>query len=675
MTKVTLTNSNQRGDMTYKSVALDQFAEAIRTSVFLRGSQIPRVCFGARLKKHNEQPKMMEYNALVLLEVDNLPDRSAAEKVRELASKVPYTLLAYIGINDREVKIVCRIQPYDGVMPEEKDAIQRFHTNGFARLHYIYSNDLHMTVENRRPSPDRICNVGFDRGVYYNPDAQPMLVSPDDHRLGASSEMADGYGNNVALLPGMDMQQSMRMAFEACLAAAYDKLRLMEYSAENQTHQLASVLADKCRKCGLPKMVALDLCRFKAWYEDSPMTVNTIFDNAYAADEIPFTPSKAINKVQLMTMKVDNYLRTHVELRRNDITKELQFRDRRLFRYDWRTLTDEDLNEITHGAMLSGINVRRNDMQLCINRAHTPTFNPIEDWIFHLPKWDGTDRVAQIISGIPTDDTVWHPFMRTWLRSMVAHWMGKDSTHGNALMPVLIGYQGCGKTTFCSMLLPPEMRNYYTDRIDIKNDTTIQLALSRYALINIDEFDQIKKGQQPLLKFLISTAGATMRLPFTPVIEERRRYASFIATTNNLQPLVDTTGSRRFLCIKVTGTMARLQDLDHAQLYAQLLHEIDRGERYWLNEAETAILEEHNARYMRADGLRDIILSLFRLPRKNERCRLLTTAAVIRIIKERLPNFKADDLNARRVGGILTEMGARENRNGDGTLYKVISKD
>ena len=41
---------------------------------------------------------------------------------------------------------------------------------------------------------------------------------------------------------------------------------------------------------------------------------------------------------------------------------------------------------------------------------------------------------------------------------------------------------------------------YYNDRLSMKNDNDIFLAMSGYALINIDEFDAMSKSQQPILK-------------------------------------------------------------------------------------------------------------------------------------------------------------------------------
>jgi predicted P-loop ATPase len=39
------------------------------------------------------------------------------------------------------------------------------------------------------------------------------------------------------------------------------------------------------------------------------------------------------------------------------------------------------------------------------------------------------------------------------------------------------------------------------------------------------------------------------RPPYGKTIKQFRRYTSFIGTTNQQKPLVDPTGSRRFVCV------------------------------------------------------------------------------------------------------------------------------
>ena len=92
--------------------------------------------------------------------------------------------------------------------------------------------------------------------------------------------------------------------------------------------------------------------------------------------------------------------------------------------------------------------------------------------------------------------------------------------------------QGCGKSTFCGQVLPPELTRYYNDRVNFKNEYDLLNQLSSFALINVDEFDSIGASRQPLLKYLLSKPDVKLRVPYGTAMTQRRRYASFIATTN-----------------------------------------------------------------------------------------------------------------------------------------------
>ena len=76
-----------------------------------------------------------------------------------------------------------------------------------------------------------------------------------------------------------------------------------------------------------------------------------------------------------------------------------------------------------------------------------PQYNPAQEFINGLPKWDGKNHVASLFSRLPGLSTEQHGFLAVWIRSVVAHWLQMDALHGNECVPTLIGNQGCGKTT------------------------------------------------------------------------------------------------------------------------------------------------------------------------------------------------------------------------------------
>ena len=60
-----------------------------------------------------------------------------------------------------------------------------------------------------------------------------------------------------------------------------------------------------------------------------------------------------------------------------------------------------------------------------------------------------------------------------------------------------------------------------------------------FMLINIDEFDQVSINQQGFLKHLLQKPVANLRKPYGSSIQEIRRYASFIGTSNHKDLLTD----------------------------------------------------------------------------------------------------------------------------------------
>ena len=170
----------------------------------------------------------------------------------------------------------------------------------------------------------------------------------------------------------------------------------------------------------------------------------------------------------------------------------------------------------------------------------------------------------------------------------------------------MVGSQGYRKTTFCRIILPPELRFGYTDSIDFKSKQEAERYLGRFFLINIDEFDQINVSQQGFLKHLLQKPVANLRKPYGNTIREMRRYASFIGTSNQKDLLTDPSGSRRFICIEVTAPINTNVTINYKQLYAQAMEAIYKGERYWLNDEDENILKQTNREFEQASPLEQL---------------------------------------------------------------------
>lgn len=70
---------------------------------------LPRICFAAEYAHKNHERLMVSYNGLVVLELNGLDSYEQAVTLRNQASKMPETLMAFLGGSGMSVKIVCRV--------------------------------------------------------------------------------------------------------------------------------------------------------------------------------------------------------------------------------------------------------------------------------------------------------------------------------------------------------------------------------------------------------------------------------------------------------------------------------------------------------------------------------------------------------------------------------------
>ncbi|MBQ8701924.1 MAG: DUF3874 domain-containing protein [Prevotella sp.] len=369
------------------------------------------------------------------------------------------------------------------------------------------------------------------------------------------------------------------------------------------------------------------------------------------------------------------FLKDNYRFRRNEMTGAVEFINLKNEDMTWTPLLKADQNSITLEALLAGIEVWDKDVRRFLESSRVETYNPLREYLQNLPPWDHRERIEKLAERVPTANGYWKQDFHLWFRCMVAQWMQCDADHGNTLTPLLIGAQGDGKSTFCRLLLPPELRQYYVDRIDFANKNDAVMALSRFALINIDEYDSISIRQSAFLKHVLQKADVKSRKAYSAVMQRHKRYASFVATTNDPQPLTDPSGSRRFLCIETTGSINLQRFINYPQLYAQALCEIRKGKPTWFHPAQERRIQRQNARFQRSDILRDMFNQCFRKPEEGETAKPMTLLDILKTIKKRNSSIRIDNGNLMRLGKLLTHQGFRAYRKERERGYYVIPQE
>lgn len=385
------------------------------------------------------------------------------------------------------------------------------------------------------------------------------------------------------------------------------------------------------------------------------------------------------NKLKQATPKspVQEFLTAGYNLRRNLVSGKIEFCE--MGASDYRVLTQDEQNSILMAAeaALPGVKRLRERLTTAIYSRLTPDFDPAAEWLHSLPAWDAKNHVDALLNRIPGLSAEERYWLHVWLRSAVAHWLQMDSLHGNELVPTFIGEQGCGKSTFCRMLLPQHLRQYYLDHVNLGNKFDKEMALTANLIVNIDELDQVRRSQQSELKQLLSKSCVNGRPIYGKAQQDRLRYASFVATTNNRHPLHDPTGSRRFLCIEIPdGQLIDNQTpIDYDQLYAQLLAELQSGERYWFTEEETRAIQRHNAPYHSTLDMERIVADCFRQPAADEPCAAITMSEVLNIVTREYPFIRPVHSTKVQIGIALTTQGFQNKREEFGMTYYAIPRN
>ena len=345
---------------------------------------------------------------------------------------------------------------------------------------------------------------------------------------------------------------------------------------------------------------------------------------------------------------------------------------------EFRPLTQAALNSIIIRAKREQVLEKgspKTEITEYVTSEEVPEHNPVQEFLNSLPEWDGQNHIAKVLSRLPGITSEQLNYLTIWLRSSVAHWMQLDMLHGNECVPTLIGFQGCGKTTFVRRLLPLHLREYYLDHLNLANKFDKEMALTNNLFVNLDELDAIRPSQQSSLKQTLSVSKVNGRPIFGKTQEDRPRFASFVATTNNRHPLKDATGSRRYICLLIPDgqLIDNTGEIDYSQLYAQLVYEVkEQHAPYWFSKDEVDRIQQLNQDFMEKKDLGEMFIACFRQPNEGEVVKTLTCGQMIDIMQKDYPTLQNTIGNRVKLGKAISALGYEHKEHSHVAYYKVV---
>ena len=674
-----------------KTQPVSVFREALRYSLpdsrCYEADKLPKILPAAEFHRTESGKQLKYYNGIVELTVGPLSGRPEIILVKQLAWEQPQTHCVFTGSSGRTVKIWVKFTRPDASLPQKREEAELFHAHAYRLAVKCYQPQIPFNILPKEPTLEQFSRLSHDPELRYRPDSVPFYLSQSTEmptELSYREAVRSEKSPLTRAVPGYDTEHAIFMLFEAALRKTHEEIYQAQdggaYPRGEDFQAVVTQLAVNCFHSGIPEEETVKRTIFHYYLRRQETLVRQLVKNVYNEQE-GFGKKNSLGKEQFLALQTEEFMKRRYEFRYNTQVGEVEYRERNSFRFYFNPIDKRVLNSIALDAQGEGIplwdrddivrQVENRDISRYIYSNRIPVFNPLEDFLYHLPVWDGKDRIRGLARTVPCNNPHWVELFHRWFLNMVVHWRGTDTKYANNVSPLLVGEQGCRKSTFCRSIIPPAIRAYYTDSIDFSRKKDAELYLNRFALINIDEFDQISAAQQGFLKHILQKPIVNMRKPYANAVLEMRRYASFIATSNLKDLLTDPSGSRRFICIEVIGTIDTSKAIDYEQLYAQAMHELDHNERYWFDQAEERIMTENNREFEQVSLEEQLFYRYFRPAKEEENGEWLSPAEILEDIKKN----SAIPISNKRVsvfGRILRKHEIPSKRVRSGTVYHVI---
>lgn len=219
--------------------------------------------------------------------------------------------------------------------------------------------------------------------------------------------------------------------------------------------------------------------------------------------------------------------------------------------------------------------------------ARRHRWHPVRAYLDSL-HWDGIPRLDRMLVthfGCE-DDELTAPFGRKWLISAVARVRDPGCKVDTVL--TLCGRQGAFKSTAFETLVGQAW--FSDDKLDVGSKDGLMLMEGKW-LIELAELDSLSRSEMTTVKAWITRKVDRFRAPFGRLPESHARQCILVGTTNELQPLRDPTGGRRYWmrdAHREADIAAIERDRDQLWAEAAYLYDRHRGERchWWLTPEE-----------------------------------------------------------------------------------------
>ena len=582
--------------------------------------RLPRLLFSGTFGRSGTDD-LRQMSGLILMDIDCPQGTTTAVEARCRVARVPYTVLAFIGCSRCTLKVVVRVAFSDGRQPTGRADYERLLSEGQQTAAVVYRSLAGVEL---RPTKDPLtasCRMSYDPQLYFQPEAQalPVVAEQLSALVPYTSAVVSDDGT-VCWYPEESERERIQSEYYACLHRAIE-----EHPEAADNEALVAALAGHCRRARLEEESCVRRTLWQSLVTEPEAIVRRIFRAAYAK-EYQGKAVSSMNQKERIARDIRMFMERRYELRYNVVKQVVEFRRHDQVFKPWQPLTDRDIKRLAFEEMQEGGEGWPIDIELYVQSSLVPDYNPVLEFLGGVGTWDRRHNyIEDYARRLKTDFTEWPQLFHRWFLAMVAQALNINRDYGNSVIPLLIGTQAMKKSTFCKNILPPSMREYYMDDIKMDNAEQVERVLGRMWVVNIDEYNAKTDREQAKIKRLLTEKDVQVRKMRSDQYTMTPRLCSFIATTNEQRPLTDPTGSRRYLCVEMTGqadfpTLSTADGalkagaqgrVNYRQMYAQAITELRWGERYWFDNDDERLIQEHNRQYQQLSTVDEVVGSLF----------------------------------------------------------------
>ena len=592
------------------------------------------------------------YTGLTLVDLDGI-DPAQLPTVLATVKADPHTLLAYVTLSGRGVRILTRYALNDNVNVNDNQPSGRQSTSSlsstfpsyklaFNTVNEYYHRLTGCTPDLKCSNPTRLSALAHDPDVHYRPDAQPMdivtlAVQYEAERQAAKRPVGrPAKGKSEEGKGKSDRPITSQLIHQVIAIVEAQGIRY----EEGTYNKYVSSVCYEMNRYGVPQ----EQCRkwavsYFADY-DTP-DVEAIVRSCYRKvdEHATIKPRRAAKgESQLGDVRdIRQYLiDCDLQSRYNIVTRKYEIYDPATHTWCEKTARMESIL-YCHATEGIGKRITKSDLRNVLESDYSVCYDPFLSYLESLsPHTDADpDYIAQVAAMVHVacgKGELHSRWFKKWFVAMVASWL--DPRVINHVILAYIGSQGIYKSTFMRRLMPPQLEGYFTVRnFAHRMDRDDLLLLTEKGLVALEEIDSLTPRELNQLKAIVTAETIDERAPYAAHNESRPHVASFCATGNNRRFLTDLTGNRRWLPFYVTDIDSPYTHaIPYEGLYAQAYRLYREDFQYWFDADEVAALDEHNAHFEEPNMVQELIETYFRHPYEGEAGQFYNTANILTAI-------------------------------------------